>query len=126
MSQFPMVIRPVRDSVLNTAEGLLRAKDQSADVLPAVREITLALENHLDTLASELQGDIEPRLLEQARELESRLRAALIDAWAIERDLRTGPVDDHRIAGLADAMRRAASLEFEFVNEQIRDAGALD
>ncbi len=126
MSQLPMVIRPVRDSMLKAAENLLQALEHPGDLLPAVRESTLALENHLDTLASELHGEIEPRLLEQARELESRLRAALVDAWAIARDMNAGPVDVHRISGLSDAMRRAGSLEFDLVNEQLRDDGALD
>lgn len=126
MAELPMVIRPIRDSVLNAAERLSAAQPNPGAHLPAVREATLALENHLDTLAKELQGEIEPRLLHRAHELETRLREALVLAWAIEKDLQAGPVDQARIGKLSESLRHAASQELDLVAEQLRDAAALD
>ncbi len=126
MAALPMVIRPIRDSVARAASDLAAVADGESPVLPAIRDVALALENHLDTLARELARAAEPRLLKRTERLETKLRDALAEAWAIDRDARTGTVESARVAALAQRLHRLASEEFELVAEQLRDDGALD
>jgi len=121
-----MVIRPIRDSVSRAASDVRAAMVDPTRVHPAIRDVSLALENHLDTLARELQESAEPRLIEQTRRLEAVLRDALSETWAIDRDLRAGPVDQARLADLATRLEKAVSAEFDLVAEQQRGDSALD
>jgi signal transduction histidine kinase len=121
-----MVIRPIRDSVGRAASDLRAAVVDPHRARSAIRDVSLALENHLDTLARELQESAEPRLIEQTGRLEAVLRDALTETWAIDRDLRAGPVDQSRLAALATRLEKAVSAEFDLVAEQLRGEGALD
>jgi hypothetical protein len=127
MANLPQPARPVRDSVLAAAANVASAVAGTEAALQAVREATLALEFHLDTLAKELsRGTIEPRLLGMARQVESRLRDALLDAWAVQRDMEASVIGRARLRDLARAIRRAGDGEIDLVFEGLRDTAALD
>ena len=124
MTDSAFAFTPIRESVLAAANGIAEAAPEMA--LAATRDATAALEFHLDTLAKELRDDIEPRLLERARAVEAKLRAVLVDCWALERDLRDGPVTYLRQREVADKVRDAGDEEIDLVFEELREAGALD
>ena len=127
MANLPQASRPVRDSVLAAAAKVAAAAAQPGAASEATREATLALEFHLDTLARERgRGGLEPRLLRMAQEVESGLRSALVEAWAVQRDLQAGPVAGARLRDLAERIRAAGDDDIDLVFEQLRDTTALD
>jgi hypothetical protein len=101
------------------------ASDRAAQAA-AVREVTLAIEYHLDTLARELAGrKIEPRLLGRAQRIESQLRDLLAEAWDAERALKAGRTPEPDTRSLADSIRASADEELDLVFEQLRDVGSV-
>jgi hypothetical protein len=61
-----------------------------------------------------------------AQEVESGLRSALVEAWAVQRDLQAGPVAGERLRDLAGRIRAAGDDDIDLVFEQLRDTTALD
>jgi len=123
--------RRVVDSMLEAADVLERAHSGAA-VRAAIRDVSLALEYRLDTLAQELaadptrDGSIDPSMFGQATSVEMALKGMLVDCWAL---LRLGDVElSNREAALrfAARVRKAASMEIGLVFSQLTAPQGID
>lgn len=120
-------LRPVQASLLRAAAFLDAAADQPEQRPEALRQASLAIEHHLDTIARELsRRSIEPRLQGRAAEIEQRLKGTLAQVWHVEAALTSGAAHTAAFQELAKTVAEIADDEIDLVFEQLRDVGAMD
>lgn len=128
MEQHLVPSRPVSESIFKSANAIAAARDHE-QVTAAVRDASLALEYHLDTLARELSNrdrGIEPAFRSRAETVEARLRDLLSACWDHQRLPASQAVDPKRLSALAHDMRKVASEEVDLVFDQLIGPPALD
>lgn len=118
---------PVSESLLWAANELTDPEITLDRATHAVRDATLSIEFHLDTLTRELgPARMEPRLVGHARAIEAALREALLDAWRAEADMREGVLPLHRLERLSRKLRHITEDEVDLVFEELREVTAAD
>jgi hypothetical protein len=118
---------PVSKSLLQVAEALADRQLDHERAVRCVRDAAASIEFHLDMLHRDIRrGQVEARLLQRANGIEEALRQAVIDAWRIDADLRTGVLPLHAIGRLSRQLRHTAEDEIDVVFEQLRDLAAED
>ena len=128
MGQELVPSRPVSQSLFGAANAVEAASDHDA-VADAVREASVAVEYHLDTLARELSSrtrGIDPGFRFRAEAVERQLREALAACWAHQRLSPAEAVDRAGLTSLAREIRKVASEETDLVFDQLNAPPALD
>ena len=105
---------PVRASLLMAAKHLEAAAGGDREGrLKALRDAAVAIEGHLDLLASESRPGgaqvLQPRVLSGALTVQDRLRQLQVSAWGAERTVAAGQEPAPTLAEIATGMRKAAA-----------------